>query len=230
MPSSRASVRLPLGKPSSRTNKVGLLAPCSVGLLFVCAVGHITCMSCKASESGYAYIWISPWMPQAQSRRRSHGTHILRATRDEYVRPWAVLGLSPGASKEEIKARYKQLVASEHPDKWPGDDAAASRFADITVAYKALTNDADSSSEAFESVSTVRENFSPKKAVADFAKGLGIAEGDSSLVLQGVIFLNNMLGLFVIGSMFILAGEIIGVDLKSPSQIIQGIDVNEDMM
>lgn len=52
--------------------------------------------------------------------------------------PWSVLGLRKGASKNEAKARFKQLVATEHPDKHPGDEAAAKRFSAINEAYQAI--------------------------------------------------------------------------------------------
>lgn len=52
--------------------------------------------------------------------------------------PWSVLGLREGASRNEAKARFKQLVATEHPDKHPGDEAAAKRFSAINEAYQAI--------------------------------------------------------------------------------------------
>mmetsp|Transcript_55166 Transcript_55166/g.176804 ORF Transcript_55166/g.176804 Transcript_55166/m.176804 type:complete len:353 (-) Transcript_55166:90-1148(-) len=51
---------------------------------------------------------------------------------------WVVLGLSRGAGVEEIKKRYRKIVAAEHPDKRPGDAGAAVRFRQVTEAYQKL--------------------------------------------------------------------------------------------
>lgn len=59
-----------------------------------------------------------------------------------------VLGLSRGATEAEIKARYRQLVAAEHPDKKPGDPKAVARFVEIVKAYQLLTEDGQQSESA----------------------------------------------------------------------------------
>lgn len=51
---------------------------------------------------------------------------------------WAVLGLEPGTRKADVKARYRRLVLTEHPDRHPGDKAVADRFKRITTAYREL--------------------------------------------------------------------------------------------
>eukprot|EP00930_Biecheleria_cincta_P046152 TRINITY_DN31832_c0_g1_i1.p1 TRINITY_DN31832_c0_g1~~TRINITY_DN31832_c0_g1_i1.p1 ORF type:complete len:198 (-),score=29.45 TRINITY_DN31832_c0_g1_i1:177-770(-) len=48
------------------------------------------------------------------------------------------LGLPKRATKAEIKARYRKLVAREHPDKNPGDPFAAARLSNLTAAYEWL--------------------------------------------------------------------------------------------
>jgi molecular chaperone DnaJ len=55
---------------------------------------------------------------------------------------YAALGVAPGASAAEIKQAYRQLARQFHPDKNPGDAAAADRFKDAAEAYRVL-GDAD---------------------------------------------------------------------------------------
>ncbi|GAC1669411.1 MAG: hypothetical protein NVS9B8_12200 [Candidatus Limnocylindrales bacterium] len=59
--------------------------------------------------------------------------------------PHAVLGVEPGASPTQIKAAWRRLARTHHPDL-TGDDPAASRvatqrMAEINDAYAALTRD-----------------------------------------------------------------------------------------
>ena len=60
------------------------------------------------------------------------------------VLPYAVLGIAPDASPEEIKKAYKELAGKYHPDKVHhlGDDfqaLAEKRFKEIQEAYHKLT-------------------------------------------------------------------------------------------
>ncbi|MCG8440835.1 MAG: DnaJ domain-containing protein [Caulobacterales bacterium] len=52
--------------------------------------------------------------------------------------PFLVLGVEQDADDSEIKAAYRRLAKSCHPDAAPGDAAAARRFHAITNAYDAL--------------------------------------------------------------------------------------------
>jgi curved DNA-binding protein len=53
---------------------------------------------------------------------------------------YEVLGLSRGASAEEIAKAYKKLARQHHPDRNPGDKQAESRFKEIQNAYDVLND------------------------------------------------------------------------------------------
>jgi molecular chaperone DnaJ len=50
------------------------------------------------------------------------------------------LGVSRGASQEELKKAYRKLVRQYHPDKNPGDKEAEERFKEIQGAYDVLSD------------------------------------------------------------------------------------------
>jgi curved DNA-binding protein len=51
---------------------------------------------------------------------------------------YSVLGLSRGASADEIKKSYRKLAAKLHPDKNPGNKSAEAQFKEVNQAYDAL--------------------------------------------------------------------------------------------
>ena len=55
--------------------------------------------------------------------------------------PYEVLGLKPGATEEEIKAAYRELVKKYHPDRYqdnPLNDLAEDKMREINEAYETL--------------------------------------------------------------------------------------------
>ncbi len=62
--------------------------------------------------------------------------------------PYAVLGLSPGASDEEVKKAYRALAKKYHPDRNPGDEAAARKMQEINAAYEQI-KDPDKASQTY---------------------------------------------------------------------------------
>lgn len=54
--------------------------------------------------------------------------------------PYTLLGVARAASEDDIKKAFRKLAKDLHPDKRPGDKAAAERFKKITAAYDLLSD------------------------------------------------------------------------------------------
>ena len=64
------------------------------------------------------------------------------------MNPYEVLGLKPGASQEEIKKAYRNLIKQYHPDQYgdnPLKDLAEEKMREINKAYDMLTKNGDAS-------------------------------------------------------------------------------------
>jgi len=61
---------------------------------------------------------------------------------DPIARAYAVIGLRPGASSQQLREQYKRLVKTWHPDRWASDPVnqaeAAQRMRSINEAYATL--------------------------------------------------------------------------------------------
>ena len=62
-----------------------------------------------------------------------------------YQDHYAVLGVPPSATAEEIKAAYRRLALATHPDRHPDDPDAEARFRAISTAYAVLSDPAQRS-------------------------------------------------------------------------------------
>ena len=51
---------------------------------------------------------------------------------------YTTLGVSRGASDQEIKRAFRKLAKEHHPDRNPDDPAAEERFKEVSQAYEVL--------------------------------------------------------------------------------------------
>ena len=54
---------------------------------------------------------------------------------------YKVLGVSKGATADEIKKSYRKLARKYHPDANKGDSKSEERFKEISEAYNVLSDD-----------------------------------------------------------------------------------------
>ena len=76
---------------------------------------------------------------------------------------YEVLGLKPGASKEEVGTAYRKKSLRVHPDRYKGDDpeAATAEFMRLTTAKEVLLD--DKARAAFETLQSARDAHRAKQ-------------------------------------------------------------------
>ncbi|MBI2706475.1 MAG: J domain-containing protein [Actinobacteria bacterium] len=82
---------------------------------------------------------------------------------------YALLGVTPDASSEEIKRSYRRLARQLHPDANPDDPAAEARFKEVALAYETLSD---------PERRRRYDMFGPEGAAAGPAEGFGGGIGD----------------------------------------------------
>ena len=76
---------------------------------------------------------------------------------------YGILGVSRGASVDEIKKRYRKLAGKLHPDKNPGDKASEAQFKDVNRAYEVLSDPKKRALYDEFGEDALREGFDPDR-------------------------------------------------------------------
>ena len=88
---------------------------------------------------------------------------------------YEVLGVSKGASEDEIKKAYKKLARKYHPDMNPGDKEAEEKFKEVNEANEVLS-DADKKARYDQyGFAGVDPNFNPNAGGSPFG-GAGFGD------------------------------------------------------
>ncbi len=89
---------------------------------------------------------------------------------DAAADPYAVLGVPPAASDEDLRRAYRELVKRHHPDHNGGSPESASRFERIQSAYALITqrraHDGGAAADIDDRLAAIERELAAQRAAA----------------------------------------------------------------
>ncbi len=135
---------------------------------------------------------------------------------------YELLGVTKGASKEEIKKAFYKLAAKYHPDKKGGDEA---KFKEVNEAYQVLSNDQKRKEYDMYGQTFSGAGSQNGAGASGFGQGQGFGGFDFSGFNQGD-FQNMNFDFEDLGDIF---GDIFGGGFSSHSKTKRGRDMSLEM-